>query len=30
MGVIDIDILNLKSKHRISGFEAAVSRKTVR
>jgi hypothetical protein len=30
MGVIDINFLNLKTKHRISGFEAAVSRKTLR
>jgi len=29
MGVIDINFSNLKTKHRILGFEAAVSRKTL-
>jgi hypothetical protein len=29
MGVIDINFLNLKTKHKILSFEAAVSRKTV-
>ncbi len=30
MGVIDINFLNLKTKHRISGKEVAGSRKTLR
>jgi len=30
MGVIDINFLNLKTKQKISGKEAAVSRKTIR
>jgi hypothetical protein len=30
MKVIDINFLNLKTKHRILGFEASVSRNTLR
>ncbi len=30
MGVIDINFLNLKTKLRVSGIEAAVRRKTIR